>query len=116
MKGRAYAQLLASTQANADSVKNRVDQWLAGRADRWQVEGSDPAVVFDGMRGFWSVTADVGFTTPGATDEFLVAVEGIWTNGPVANRVLPGSLVRIHDCGHEDADGNCAIRLETVKP
>jgi hypothetical protein len=115
MKGRAQARLLCSTQADAEFVRDQMQQWLDGRADRWQVEGIDPFVSFSGLEAVWQMLCDVSFNTPQGADELLAWIESRWNSGPIGSRLLPGSKVRLHDCEHDIEVGFCSTRTESVK-
>jgi hypothetical protein len=116
VKGRTQIRLLCSSQANAETVRGQLQAWLNGRADRWQVEGTDPFVYFDRAASDWTVGGDLGFTTTQGADDLLALVESRWTTGPIASLILSGSSVWIHDCQHDVQIGACAVRQESVKP
>lgn len=113
MKGRASITILCANQNDANAVRDDLLAWIQARPDRWLIEGYEPFATL--IRNQWTVTADCGFTTRAGADALLARVQQRWSNGPIANRVLAGSSVSLHNCSHDDGIGLCTVDVTAVK-
>lgn len=116
MKGRAQLALLTANQADAEALRNDLQQWLDARGDRTSFEAQDPTVMSQRGGTAWAVVGNIGFETRQGVDALLARIESRWSTGPLSTRVLSGSSVSLHDCSHDAADGFCAVNAVSVKP
>jgi hypothetical protein len=98
MRPAVMANLYCATQANANSVRTRVENAVLSGAGRVLAE---PVTVVVWHRGIFLVNFYCFCPSASDADTLFQGVIDEWTAGPNANRIQPGSWVRRVD-SYED--------------
>lgn len=116
MKGRATVSLLTTSQADADTLRGDLQQWLDGRSDRSGFEAQNPVVLPRKAGSGFAVVGSLVFEARLGADALLAQLESRWTSGPLSARFLSGSSVALHECRHDEDVGACINYTVSVKP
>lgn len=113
MRYRVDYYLRSTTKADADTVSSRVEQDLNGRTDYQRHHG--PAVYLDAdSHLLWVASGGGWVTTEAGAREVQGAVQSRMDSGPVASRIVAGSVVELHPCRNEDTAGCDPTTIERV--
>lgn len=97
-------QLVVSDQATADALMTFFLQERVGAA----VAFLEPEQSIDPHTGQMVVRVDVGYNSRASADQLADAAQQRWTTGPLRNQILIGSFVVVHDCRHDEGQGDCS--------
>lgn len=101
MRYRVDYYLRCVSQADADTVSTRVASDIQARTDFEYAHG--PAVYQDAdSHMLWMATGGGWLTTEAGARQLHQAIDQRMKAGPVANRIVAGSVVELHPCNNED--------------
>lgn len=98
---RVIARLLCSSQSDAESVRDAINQKLSTKV---AVTVNSPVAAELVTPTTWGVTGDVAFTLKLDATDIRDDVVAKWGSGQYKNKILAGSRVTLHVCAHNDGE------------
>lgn len=114
MRVRLYTDLRCSP-SDAPGIRDFLANRLIGRE---QLALHPLSIAPRGETNEASVMYDGYLLLTQAAVDLLAEIQDRWTQGPQANRIRSGSIVRWHECRHDEGAPNCeaAVGTEAIKP